>query len=443
MDQSHKAFFMSLLQKLNPFHRATPDEQLVSWIVGVEDRREKAEKVWRKENNLGPYLAHEWAQPRDLEKLALILEVGVDLDRVMPARRGAKENFAPSHHQERPLLDAMLEVSAQGAKLLIQHGAKPTQNTVDRLARLAIDYTQTHTNGKLTLGYLNARLPDPAFDYQDIALDLIKVEGLQWYGTHQCAGSGRRRLISTANALRQAFSSSKAEVSFHTALEEEQARRGWQVGHPPMAQWIAWPGRPASSSEATSALARTVEEEEILFHPERLDRIQELLDLGADPTIKQRDFWKRKEEPVSLIGLTILDRDWQAMDKLAKAGASIDWEVCDSMVAKWITRYVTPRNGGGNSGESLTDDAKTLRWRIGDLLKSIGKHEPIDWQRPFPLNLPEGLRTRLPKNETPPKTWGELIEFCGEELRAEIEQVGLRGLTPQAQATQNQGTRRL
>lgn len=66
---------MSFLQKLNPFHRATPDEQLVAWILSLEERREKAEKVWQKQNRLTPYLAHEWATPKALDRLVLILLV--------------------------------------------------------------------------------------------------------------------------------------------------------------------------------------------------------------------------------------------------------------------------------------------------------------------------------------------------------------------------------
>ena len=79
---------MVLLQKLNPFYRATPDEQLAQWGVDLENRRERSERKWRTENSIAPYLSRECATPRDIEKIALILEAGADVD-----QENGKETF--------------------------------------------------------------------------------------------------------------------------------------------------------------------------------------------------------------------------------------------------------------------------------------------------------------------------------------------------------------
>lgn len=424
---------MSLLRKLNPFYRATPDEQLAQWVVDLETRREKAERKWRTENSMAPYLSREWATPGDIEKLTLILEAGADVDQQMAERNSKPGTSLSEHYPVRTMLDAVLFVSSKGAQLMMQHGAKPKQNTVTVLSNIALDYCQTHTNGKVGLGHLNARLPDPAFEYQDIALDLIKVEGLHWYHTHQCDGSGRNSMISSMAALRKAFFKSRSDIHFQEALEQEQAKRGWMIGHPPMAQWIARPGRAVQANDATRMLAETIEQKDDLLYSERIARIQELIDLGADPNTKIDDFWRRDEVKTSLIGVSILDRDWAVVHLLSKAGASINWDVCDRMASKWIARALITLN-------TDSSDAKDTRWRIGDLLRAVGQCEIIDWERPFPYYKETGT-SLLHRNATWPATWGAVVEMCGGQLREEIEQTCLRGTTAQVQATS--GRRRL
>jgi hypothetical protein len=308
---------------------------------------------------------------------------------------------------------------------MMHHGARPTQSTLDTLAKPASAYCETYINGKLKLGYLNARLPDPAFDYQEVALALVKVEGLKWYGTHSINGSGPRRTISTMGALRKAFVRSKADVSFQSILEEEQAKRGWQVGHPPMAQWIAWPGKPVSRQNATFVLGDTIEWEDDISHEERAERVRELLDLGADPCgqIHHRIInGVRSKTPINFIALTIMERDWETTKTLAMAGAPIDWDVCDNMASKWIADLIRKKG-------TQSDDTKGIRWKIGELLKAVGQCEPIDWTRVFPFHQEPG-KPASGVNASWPGTWGGMAELCGGQLREEVEQACLRGTTP-------------
>lgn len=414
---------MSIFQKLNLFRRPDPDELLADWIRKLEDRCARDARKWHRSGTGTHYFVREWASERDLEQLALILDLGPDLARVrvLPGRK-KDEHWAAMDYPERPVLDAVLGVSGRGAEMLLKSGARATQSTLKTLFDLAVNHrvdgSRNHYERKARDHHL--------FSFRSVALELIKSPGVNWYFRYQ-QGQGRYRYASTAVAVELALG--RESPSFTQHLETEQARRGWQVGHPPLEEWFSHKGK-VDMHSVQAHLSECAEQSTEYLLGQRQSVVSELLSLGADPGGRMISSHAHRHE--RMVDYLVRERDYPMLDQLLAAGAQVDWVVCEHKISDLLRLAITPQ------GIQASDDTswRHTRWKIMELLRTACKYDMPENDRPFQFKAPEKARWSQAQEASWPRTWGALFDYLGEGSRAEIEHIHMTHCAPKAQAQQ-------
>lgn len=397
---------MSFLDKINPFLKLSPDEMLDQWLITIENRRDKAHMNWKKKSSAMFYWARDWATPQEIEKLELILDAGAQIDRTTVPRKARYYYGQHFFENSRPLLDAVLSVSGRGAEILMARGATPTSDTFSTLTHIAWSFREAGSSGR----GVNA-----SFDFQDAAIAMVKKGDTfnHWYQERgkMSTMSGQRNTRTTA--LTEVFYACRQanKFDFKAFLDGEQVARGLQPGHPPLKDWFAVHGQIHQRS-VDLCLRETIAGEVDRVENESFHRIDELLAIGADPSATYQI--SRSQEPIDLVGLAILEHKNHYAEKLLNAGAKVNWDACNTMIAKALSYTIKP---GADDSVSF----ERARWKIFELLKVVCKFEMPDWNRPFTFHPPSGVSFSAAQVASWPTTLGEMVDYCGGGLRAELE----------------------